>query len=638
MPEPGFSLPVFDRSRPPRRPRSWPPGSRRTRDPATSSPTCSVAAAGWPAPPSTGSAGRSRSNRPRSPGCSPRSSCGRPTSATSTRRSRAWPPRRGGKSSLKVSHRRPVRDALRDVRPDARRRRVHLVGRRRGGDRRAGPAGHRATTAARSAATSAAGRSMRQAPLDADDLRRATRRRRCRRGRAPTLRATLPGRRPEPRTSSTSCSTCTRRASSSVWARSSSASRATCAPRPSWPRCVSRSSTRSCRRAAWRRHPGATGGAARLGRPRPAAERHALRERNPWLAFEDGFRLVRGFVQRLEGGASARSRPGSARTCAASGEGTATAVDRRSAGPGGLRRRCATSPNAYGRTAADAAVRLVLGQPPMRPSLDRLGVAYHGDGMGARSRGGVAAAARRARRWLPAGAVELAGGRHRPRARGRRAGDGPRRPGRPARRRRGRRRSSRPCSAGRPPATGSSALGSPTPTTRPPAIVELMPPGAAAARRPDRANVGARAGARWGRRPGHRPRDRDCSARPERFDERPFSATDAARTVTEVAVETLRARGEPARFERLLGEILVGLDRAGQLRRLATAAPRRAADRLAASRTAAVRLAPTEPERADEPDRRPTPRPSTSADRPAPRDRRRPPTETPADPVDACSR
>src|SRR4029077_14615295 len=26
------------------------------------------------------------------------------------------------------------------------------------------------------------------------------------------------------------------------------------------------------------------------------------RERNPWLAFEDGFRQVRGFVQRLESG------------------------------------------------------------------------------------------------------------------------------------------------------------------------------------------------------------------------------------------------------------------------------------------------------------------------------------------------
>ena len=40
--------------------------------------------------------------------------------------------------------------------------------------------------------------------------------------------------------------------------------------------------------------------------------------------------------------------------------------------------------------------------------------------------------------------------------------------------------------------------------------------------------------------------------------------------VTDAAVETLRARGEPARMERLFGEILVGLDRSGQLRRLAT--------------------------------------------------------------------
>jgi hypothetical protein len=38
-----------------------------------------------------------------------------------------------------------------------------------------------------------------------------------------------------------------------------------------------------------------------------------------------------------------------------------------------------------------------------------------------------------------------------------------------------------------------------------------------------------------------------------------------------VAVETIKARGEPARHERLLGEILVGLDRAGQLRRLVAA-------------------------------------------------------------------
>ncbi len=34
-------------------------------------------------------------------------------------------------------------------------------------------------------------------------------------------------------------------------------------------------------------------------------------------------------------------------------------------------------------------------------------------------------------------------------------------------------------------------------------------------------------------------------------------------------METLRARGEPARFERLFGEVLVALDRSGQLRRFA---------------------------------------------------------------------
>jgi hypothetical protein len=64
---------------------------------------------------------------------------------------------------------------------------------------------------------------------------------------------------------------------------------------------------------------------------------------------------------------------------------------------------------------------------------------------------------------------------------------------------------------------------------------------------------------------------RGLFAPPERFDQRPFSAADAARTVTETTVETLRARGEPARYERILGEVLVGLDRAGQLRRLAMA-------------------------------------------------------------------
>jgi hypothetical protein len=56
----------------------------------------------------------------------------------------------------------------------------------------------------------------------------------------------------------------------------------------------------------------------------------------------------------------------------------------------------------------------------------------------------------------------------------------------------------------------------------------------------------------------------------EKFNRVRSSEADVARTVTDTTVEILQSRGEPARYERLLGEILVGLDRAGQLRRLVT--------------------------------------------------------------------
>ena len=57
-------------------------------------------------------------------------------------------------------------------------------------------------------------------------------------------------------------------------------------------------------------------------------------------------------------------------------------------------------------------------------------------------------------------------------------------------------------------------------------------------------------------------------APPERIDARPFTSDDVARTVSDVAIEILQARGEPAGEDRLIGEVLVGLDRAGHLRRL----------------------------------------------------------------------
>ena len=123
---------------------------------------------------------------------------------------------------------------------------------------------------------------------------------------------------------------------------------------------------------------------------------------------------------------------------------------------------------------------------------------------------------------------------------------------------------------------------------------------------------------------------RGLFAPPERFDQRPFSAAEAARTVTETAVEILRARGEPARYERLLGEILVGLDRAGQLRRLAARRPADADRRR--RRRAGRRQPPARPRRrADRAgraecagDRRTPPRPARRPATPsAGRDRRR---------------
>ena len=49
---------------------------------------------------------------------------------------------------------------------------------------------------------------------------------------------------------------------------------------------------------------------------------------------------------------------------------------------------------------------------------------------------------------------------------------------------------------------------------------------------------------------------------------KPFALADVEEAVTQVAVSVLQARGEPASAERLLGEVLIGLDQLGHLRRL----------------------------------------------------------------------
>ena len=286
----------------------------RTRARVTSSPTWPPVAAGWPVPLSIGNVAPSRSKRARSPGCWPRSCSDRRTSAISTRPSRACPRRRA------VNQASRSRWAI-SSRPAARRvagcwSRTSSPGPVRATDRLDRSNG---TTAARSAGICAAGRTH-ATGLDPEDVERATKvpdggaSRAWARDRFPVV-DTRSGRRaarhahatPAPRPDSDHGAHRGRPAGGAR-SRRAAAGGAPCPPpvEPVGHRCRPR------RGAAW---PAATSP--------PAATQ--WRERNPWLAFEDAFRTVRGFVQRLEGGHWGRRR-GSAKTCRPS--------------PRGRRRRC----------------------------------------------------------------------------------------------------------------------------------------------------------------------------------------------------------------------------------------------------------------------------------------------------------
>jgi hypothetical protein len=290
------------------------------------------------------------------------------------------------------------------------------------------------------------------------------------------------------------------------------------------------------------------------------------RERNPWLAFEDAFRQVRGFVQNLEGGALGPLQARLGEDLRALGEGTATAV-LAVASPSGMRALLEEA-SSYERPAPAPRVRLVLGQPPVRPTLDRLAAAWHGTAW---------VLGREAASLLPAEALAepslkapwswqaVTVGRAL-------AGIEPSmaRDGRVVQ-----------LVDGGPEALAAVVLGGASagyrlvvarladPDDEGSGVVELIPPGAMVPPGPrTRANVSLPPMPGGAGDPDLVP-GRGLFAPPERFDHRPFDPAEAARVVTESAVETLRARGEPARFERLFGEVLVGLDRSGQLRRLA---------------------------------------------------------------------
>ncbi|MFI5291335.1 MAG: hypothetical protein ACHQ02_00560 [Candidatus Limnocylindrales bacterium] len=281
------------------------------------------------------------------------------------------------------------------------------------------------------------------------------------------------------------------------------------------------------------------------------------RERNPWLAFEDGCRIVRGFIQRLE---AAAGGPISARIGddpALLADGSVNVVLRRGhadrgfadlaspfAEPADRSPLTAGSPRA---TSGRGRVRLVLCQPPVRWTTENLSLAFLTTAI---ALGRDAAAA------LP----------HEP-------------------------------LTGQPPGDEwgshaaalrrslSSVAGILAPDAR---VVVLLEPGG-----PEGLVAGALGGVEAGFRmtsamlaeagdaiggtiefvppgaatPGG-PRTRGNVALPPVADPVAFRLADVEQAVSDIAVEVLRARGEPARGERLLGEILVGLDRSGDLRRL----------------------------------------------------------------------
>jgi hypothetical protein len=294
------------------------------------------------------------------------------------------------------------------------------------------------------------------------------------------------------------------------------------------------------------------------------------RERNPWLAFEESFRAVRGFVQRLEGGALGPMQARLGEDLRSLGEGSATAV-LAVASPSAVRALSDGGASAsWDRSVSPAPrVRLVLGQPPIRPSLERLAAAYHGTawtlGREAASLLPVDALAETSLR-APWSWQAVAISRSLASVEPSMARDG---------------RVVQLVDGGME-ALAAVALGGSSagyrvvvarlsdPDDASAGVIELVPPGSAippGAR--TRANVGLPAVPGGAGDPDMVP-GRGLFAPPERFDQRPFSPVDAAKVVTEAAVETLRARGEPARMERLFGEILVGLDRSGHLRRLAS--------------------------------------------------------------------
>jgi hypothetical protein len=271
------------------------------------------------------------------------------------------------------------------------------------------------------------------------------------------------------------------------------------------------------------------------------------RERNPWLAFEEGCREIRNFIARVEPGAgSFQPRPGDDLESLI--DGTANVVLRTGspAVPGNEPAFSSRRPVLPGRLDPRSRVRLVLTQPPLRWSIENVSFAYLATAMVV----GKEAAADLPLDWI----------------------FGP-----PPRNDRGREASAlrRSLMAVRPAMARDGK-----------AVLLLDRGGASGLVTGVLGGVGAgfrlksallaEAGNQIGGvlefDLGAAPHEEDTHPEladlPQANPDEPFALAQVEQAVSQVAVSVLQARGEPASAERLLGEVLVGLDRLGHLRRL----------------------------------------------------------------------
>ncbi len=267
----------------------------------------------------------------------------------------------------------------------------------------------------------------------------------------------------------------------------------------------------------------------------------AWRERNPWLAFEEGCHEVRNFIARLQSGAgSFQPRPGDDLEALIDGAANVVLRTGSPAVAGNEPRFSPHRPILPGRLDPRSRVRLVLTQPPLEWSIENASFAYLATSLVL----GREAAAALPLEWVF---------------------------GSPPRNDRGREATAlrRSLLAVRPVLARDARAVLLLDRGGASGLVAGVLGGVGAGFRLSSA-VLAESGNQIGgmlefdlrRDPLVPPADT-----PEE-DERPFVLAEAEGAVSDVAVGVLQARGEPATAERLLGEVLIGLDRLGHLRRL----------------------------------------------------------------------